>query len=43
MLTSALKDLNEILEPKQDDEDNDNSFIEALNGRAEDVWNEKEK
>ena len=41
-LTSALKDLNDILDPKQDDDENDNSFIEALNGKVEDIWNEEE-
>lgn len=41
-LTSALKDINDILEPKQDEDENDNSFIEALNGKTEDIWNEKE-
>ena len=42
MLASALKDLNDILEPKQEDDENDNSFIEALNGKTEDIWNEEE-
>lgn len=41
-LTSALKDLNDILDPKQDDDENDNSFIEALKGKTEDIWNEEE-
>lgn len=41
-LTSALKDLNDILEPKQEENDYDNSFIEALNGKTEEIWNEKE-
>lgn len=40
-LTSALKDLNDILEPRQEDDDSDNSFIEALNGKTEDIWNEE--
>ena len=40
-LTSALKDLNDILGPKEDDDENDNSFIEALNGKTEDIWNEE--
>lgn len=42
-LTSALKDLNDILEQKEDDNEDDNSFIEALNGKTEDIWNEKEE
>lgn len=42
-LTSALKDLNDILDPKDEDNDEDNSFIEALNKKTEDIWNEKEK
>lgn len=41
-LTSALKDLSDILEPKQEDDDNDNSFIEALNQKTEEIWNEEE-
>lgn len=40
-LTSALKDLKDIIPQKQEEEE-DNSFIEALNGKIEDVWNEKE-
>ena len=40
-LTSALKDLNDILDPKEDGNDEDNSFIEALNGKTEDIWNEE--
>ena len=40
-LTSALKDLNDILDPKEDDNDEDNSFIEALNQKTEDIWNEE--
>ena len=42
-LTSALKDLNDILEPKEDEEEEDNSFIEALNNKTEDIWSEEEK
>lgn len=42
-LTSALKDLNDILDPKEDDEEEDNSFIEALNNKTEDIWSEEEK
>lgn len=42
-LTSALKDLNDILELKDDGEEEDNSFIEALNGKTEDIWNEEEE
>ena len=42
-LTSALKDLSDILGTKEDDDENDNSFIEALNEKTEDIWNEKEK
>lgn len=42
-LTSALKDLNDILDPKDEDNDEDNSFIEALNQKTEDIWNEKEE
>lgn len=41
-LTSALKDLNDILDPKEDGNDEDNSFIEALKGKTEDIWNEEE-
>ena len=41
-LTSALKDLNDILDPKQEDEEEDNSFIEALKGKTEEIWNEEE-
>lgn len=40
-LTSALKDLKDIIPQKQEDEE-DNSFIEALNGKVEDIWNEEE-
>lgn len=40
-LTSALKDLNDILDPKEDYNDEDNSFIEALNQKTEDIWNEE--
>lgn len=40
-LTSALKDLKDIIPQKQEDEE-DNSFIEALNGKIEDIWDEKE-
>lgn len=40
-LTSALKDLKDIIPQKQEDED-DNSFIEALNGKVEEIWNEEE-
>lgn len=39
-LTSALKDLKDIMPQKQEEEE-DNSFVEALNGRVEDIWNEK--
>ena len=42
-LTSALKDLSDILGTKEDDDENDNSFIEALNEKTEDIWNEEEK
>ena len=42
-LTSALKDLNDILEPREDEEEEDNSFIEALNNKTEDIWSEEEK
>lgn len=40
-LTSALKDLKDIIPQKQEDEE-DNSFVQALNGKVEDIWNEKE-
>lgn len=40
-LTSALKDLNDII-PQKPEEDEDNSFIEALNGKVEDIWDEEE-
>ena len=40
-LTSALKDLKDIIPQKQEEEE-DNSFIEALNGKTEGIWNEKE-
>ena len=40
-LTSALKDLNDILDSKEDYNDEDNSFIEALNQKTEDIWNEE--
>lgn len=40
-LTSALKDLKDIIPQKQEDEE-DNSFIEALNGKVEDIWDEEE-
>ena len=40
-LTSALKDLKDIIPQKQEDEE-DNSFVEALNGKIEDIWNEEE-
>lgn len=42
-LTSALKDLSDILGPKEDNDDEDNSFIEALNGKTEDIWNEEKE
>lgn len=40
-LTSALKDLKEII-PQNNDDNEDNSFVEALNSKVEDVWNEEE-
>nr|DAH86725.1 MAG TPA: hypothetical protein [Caudoviricetes sp.] len=40
-LTSALKDLKDIIPQKQEDEE-DNSFMEALNGKVEEIWNEEE-
>lgn len=40
-LTSALKDLKDII-PTKPEEEEDNSFIEALNGKTEDIWNEEE-
>lgn len=40
-LTSALKDLKDII-PQKPDEEEDNSFIEALNGKVEEIWNEEE-
>lgn len=40
-LTSALKDLKDIIPAKPEDEV-DNSFIEALNEKTEDIWNEEE-
>lgn len=40
-LTSALKDLQDIIPQKPEDEE-DNSFIEALNGKVEDIWDEEE-
>lgn len=40
-LTSALKDLKDII-PAKPEEEEDNSFIEALNGKTEDIWNEEE-
>lgn len=40
-LTSALKDLQDII-PQRPEENDDNSFVEALNGKVEDIWNEKE-
>ena len=39
-LTSALKDLNDII-PQKSDEEEDNSFIEALNSTVEEVWYEE--
>lgn len=39
-LTSALRDLKDIIPQKQEEEE-DNSFVEALNGKVEDIWNEK--
>lgn len=41
-LTSALKDLKDII-PQKEEEKEDNSFIEALNGKVEDIWNEEEQ
>lgn len=41
-LTSALKDLNDIIAPKEEEENNDNSFVEALKGKTETVWDEEE-
>ena len=43
MLTSALRDLKEIISPKPELEDEDNSFIEALEGKTEDIWNEEKE
>ncbi len=40
-LTSALKDIKDVLPQKSEDEE-DNSFINALNGKVEDVWDEEE-
>ncbi len=40
-LTSALRDLKDIIPQKQEEEE-DNSFVQALNGKVEDIWNEKE-
>lgn len=40
-LTSALKDLQDII-PQRPEENDDNSFVEALNGKVEDIWDEKE-
>ena len=40
-LTSALRDLKDIIPQKPEDEE-DNSFVEALNGKIEDIWDEKE-
>ena len=40
-LTSALKDLKDIIPQKQEDEE-DNSFVQALNGKVEEIWNEEE-
>lgn len=40
-LTSALKDLKDIIPQKSEDEE-DNSFVEALNGKVEEIWDEKE-
>lgn len=40
-LTSALKDLSDIIPTKPEEQD-DNSFVEALNGKVEDIWNEEE-
>lgn len=46
-LTSALKDLSEILNPKNSDGENDNnednSFVTALNGKTEEIWNEEKE
>lgn len=42
MLTSALKDISDILIPNDEDKDEHNSFIEALNGKTEEVWDEEE-
>lgn len=39
-LTSALRDLKDIIPQKQEEEE-DNSFVKALNGKVEDIWNEK--
>lgn len=39
-LTSALKDLKDII-PQKAEETEDNSFIDALNGKVEDIWNEE--
>ena len=39
---TALKDLNDILTPKEENDDIDNLFIEALKGKTEDIWNDKE-
>lgn len=43
MLTSALKDIKDILGNNEDiDNDDDNSFVEALEGKTEEIWNEEE-
>lgn len=41
-LTSALKDLRDIIPVKPEEESEDNSFIEALSGKVEDIWDEEE-
>lgn len=40
-LTSALKDIKDVLPQKNEDEE-DNSFINALNGKVEEIWDEEE-
>lgn len=42
-LTSALKDINDILQPTVEENEEDSSFIEALKGKTEEIWNEEKE
>lgn len=38
----CIETINKLAINEDDEEENDNTFIEALNGKVEDIWNEEE-